>query len=98
MKVKIALFFSILFMSMIAAPTIITLIDSSQDVTIFLDLNEEEEESTVEETSKELKLYQTADLNLFFRKTQKIEIVIFHSKNYVSQYLKTTTPPPKFAI
>ncbi|WCC42331.1 hypothetical protein PJJ26_12990 [Tenacibaculum finnmarkense] len=71
MKVKIALFFSILFMSMIAAPTIITLIDSSQDVTIFLDLNEEEEESTVEETSKELKLYQTADLNLFFRKNSK---------------------------
>ncbi|MCD8406995.1 hypothetical protein LNI96_03575 [Tenacibaculum dicentrarchi] len=99
MKVKIAFFFSILFMSIIAVPTIITLIDSNQDITIFLDLNEEEEEeSSIEGASKELKLYQTTDLNLFFIKIKKIENVIFYSKNYISQFLKITTPPPRFFI
>ncbi|CAL2088265.1 hypothetical protein LNI98_03465 [Tenacibaculum dicentrarchi] len=99
MKVKIAIFFSILFMSIIAVPTIITLIDSNQDITIFLDLNEEEEEeSSIEGASKELKLYQTTDLNLFFIKIKKIENVIFYSKNYISQFLKITTPPPRFFV
>ncbi|MCD8414025.1 hypothetical protein LNI90_03520 [Tenacibaculum dicentrarchi] len=99
MKVKIAIFFSILFMSIIAVPTIITLIDSNQDITIFLDLNEEEEEeSSIEGASKELKLYQTTDLNLFSIKIKKIENVIFYSKNYISQFLKITTPPPRFFV
>ena len=54
LKVKIALFFSILFMSMIVAPTIITLIDQNQDISIFLNLTEEEEET---HAKKELKVY-----------------------------------------
>ncbi len=86
-------------MSIIAVPTIITLIDSNQDITIFLDLNEEEEEeNSIEGASKELKLYQTTDLNLFFIKIKKIENVIFYSKNYISQFLKITTPPPRFFV
>lgn len=86
-------------MSMIVAPTIIILIDINQDITIFLDLNDEEEENNVKETTyKELKLHQNSDLNIFFKNIKKKVNVIFHSKNYVSQYLKITTPPPEFVL
>ena len=82
---------------MIAAPTIITLVDKNQDTTIFLDINEEEEEeNNIKKTSKELKVLYSTDLSIFFRKTQKRLNVVFHSKNYVSEYIGITTPPPKF--
>ncbi|MEX6626948.1 hypothetical protein [Tenacibaculum salmonis] len=94
MKVKIALFFSILFMSLIVAPTIITLIDDNQDISYFFDLTEEEETNT-EEGLKELKIYSNFDVNIFFKKIQKRKNVIFYSKNYTSLYLKISTPPPE---
>ena len=82
---------------MIAAPTIITLVDKNQDTTIFLDINEEEEEeNNIKKTSKELKVLYSTDLSIFFRKTQKRLNVVFYSKNYVSEYIGITTPPPKF--
>ncbi len=83
---------------MIAAPTIITLVDKNQDTTIFIDINEEEEENNVKETSKELKVYSSFNFSLFFRKTQKREHVVFYLKDYVSEYLRITTPPPKFVL
>ncbi|WP_418644211.1 hypothetical protein [Tenacibaculum insulae] len=98
MKVKIALFFSILFMSMIVAPTIITLIDQDQDISIFLNLTEEEEENQAKKNTKEIKIYSATNSDIFFIKTQKIKNVIYLSKNYVSEFLKITTPPPEFAI
>ncbi|WBX73506.1 hypothetical protein PG913_11815 [Tenacibaculum pacificus] len=94
MKVKIALFFSILFMSLIVAPTIITLIDDNQDISYFFDLTEEEENNT-KEGLKELKIYSNIDVNIFFKKIKKRKNVIFNSKNYTSLYLKISTPPPE---
>lgn len=86
-------------MSMITAPTIITLVDENQDISIFLNLTEEEEEEKhSKETYKELKVYHNSDLNIFFRKIQKKKNVVFFSKNYVSEYLKITTPPPEFVL
>ncbi|WBX71449.1 hypothetical protein [Tenacibaculum retecalamus] len=98
MKVKIALFFFILFTSMIVAPTIITLIDQDQDISIFLNLTEEEEENQAKKNTKEIKIYSTTNSDIFFTKNQKIKNVIYLSKNYVSEFLKITTPPPEFAI
>lgn len=85
-------------MSMITAPTIITLVDENQDISIFLNLTEEEEEKHSKETYKELKVYHNSDLNIFFRKIQKKKNVVFFSKDYVSEYLKITTPPPEFVL
>ena len=43
MKSKIALFFTILFVGIIITPTVVSLVDKNQDLTIFLELTEEEE-------------------------------------------------------
>lgn len=83
-------------MSMIVAPTIITLIDKNQDTSIFLNVTEEEEENQAKKNTKEIKIYSAANSDIFFMKTQKIKNVIYLSKNYVSQFLKITTPPPEF--
>ena len=46
----------------------------------------------------EIKIYSTTNSDIFFTKNQKIKNVIYLSKNYVSEFLKITTPPPEFAI
>ena len=43
MRVVIALFFSLLFAIVLTAPTVISLTDETQELSIFLDLNDEEE-------------------------------------------------------
>ena len=97
MKANIALFFTLLFVGIIITPTVITLVDKNQDVTIFLEINEEEE-SKGQKALKNLdfKVY-TADFNtsIFFNNIQKKKNVRFNSKNYVSQHAKILTPPPE---
>ena len=97
MKANIALFFTILFVGIIITPTVITLVYKNQDVTIFLEINEEEE-SKGQKALKNLdfKVY-AADFNtsIFFNNIQKKKNVRFNSKNYVSQYAKILTPPPE---
>ena len=87
-----------MFLTIICAPTIITLVDKNQDISIFLNLNEEEEENHVKKNFKEIKLYPTSDLTIFFRKIQNKKNVRFTSKNYISLYPKILTPPPEFVL
>ncbi|MDC1464059.1 hypothetical protein N8387_00075 [Polaribacter sp.] len=102
MNARIAIFFSILFMSLLAAPTVITLTDASQDIAFFFDINEEEEENKGKEESKvdsKLKIYPTTFAASFLSShVQIIKNVRFLSKNYVSQTPKITTPPPEFVL
>ncbi|WP_299005592.1 hypothetical protein [uncultured Tenacibaculum sp.] len=96
MKSKVAIFFVVLFAGIIVAPTVITLVDKNQDITIFLSLSEEEE-NTKHVKVAELKAHPNKDYISFLYKTiQKKKNVRFQSKNYVSQYPKILTPPPEF--
>ena len=101
-NVKIAIFFSILFMSLLVAPTVITLTDTSQDIAFFFDINEEEEENKGKEESKvdsKLKIYSsTFSASFLSSHVQITKNVRFLSKNYVSQTPKITTPPPEFIL
>ncbi|MDP2540312.1 MULTISPECIES: hypothetical protein [Tenacibaculum] len=96
MKSKIAIFFFVLFAGIIVTPSIITLVDKDQDITIFLNLSEEEE-NTKHVKVAELKAHPNEDYTSFlYKKIQKKKNVSFLSKNYVSQYPKILTPPPEF--
>ncbi|TDQ28427.1 hypothetical protein [Tenacibaculum caenipelagi] len=98
MKSKAAIFFIVLFASIIVTPTVVTLMDKNQDLTIFLSLNEEEE-NTKEIKGLEMTIHPIENNNnssfLYYR-IQKKKNVRFQSKNYVSQYPKILTPPPEF--
>jgi hypothetical protein len=91
-----------LFVGLLAAPTVISLTDESQDIAFFLDINEEEEENKGKEESKvdsKLKVYPTNYASSFL--SSYIEItknVRFLSKNYASHFPNIITPPPKFVL
>lgn len=96
MKIKVATFFLLLFTSLIVAPTIISLVDNTQDITILLNLNEEEE-STGKVSLKDVKINTTTSNSFLFNRIQKKKNVRFTTKNYVSEYSKLDTPPPEFS-
>jgi|TARA_B110000259_G_scaffold12184_1_gene13077 hypothetical protein len=89
-------------MSLLVAPTVITLTDTSQDIAFFFDINEEEEENKGKEESKvdsKLKIYSsTFSASFLSSHVQITKNVRFLSKNYVSQTPKITTPPPEFIL
>ena len=98
MKIKVATFFLLLFTSLIVAPTIISLVDNTQDITILLNMNEEEE-NTGKVSLKDIKFkIHTTTINSFlFNRIQKKKNVRFTTKNYVSEYSKIDTPPPELS-
>ncbi|WP_072556629.1 hypothetical protein [Tenacibaculum todarodis] len=96
MKIKVATFFLLLFTSLIVAPTIISLVDNTQDITILLNLNEEEE-STGKVSLKDVKINTTTSNSFLFNRIQKKKNVRFTTKNYVSEYPKLDTPPPELS-
>ncbi|QTE21458.1 hypothetical protein [Polaribacter cellanae] len=95
MKVRIALFFTFLFLGIIAAPTIIILMDKNQDISVFLALDEEEE-TTGCSTSEGLKVYAPFNTTLFLREIiQKKENLAYNTTNYISQYPIILIQPPE---
>jgi hypothetical protein len=102
LKTRIAIFFSILFLSLLVAPSIISLNEDSIDISFFLDINEEEEENKGKEESKvdsKLKIYPTTFAASFLSSNIQItKNIRFLSKNYVSRTPKIATPPPKFVL
>ncbi|ARV07137.1 hypothetical protein BTO04_10755 [Polaribacter sp. SA4-10] len=97
MKVKIALFFTLLFSTLIITPTVISLVDDTPNIAFFLDINEEEENKGKESAKDlEIKIHTTDHFNDFIiNGIQKKKNVSFKSTNYTSEYPKNTTPPPK---
>jgi len=97
LNVIIALFFTLLFSFLLITPTVISLIDDTQDIAFFLDINEEEENKG-KGAAKDLKIkiHATENFcNLLLIGIQKKKNVRFQSKNYLSEYPKKTTPPPE---
>lgn len=97
MKVKIALIFVFLFSILLITPTVISLIDNTQDIALFIDVNEEEENLSTK-IFKEVKISTNLDSVIPFISILKKINVSFTSKEYTSLFQKITTPPPKFAL
>jgi hypothetical protein len=94
-KNRIAVFFAILFMVIVSAPTILVSIDDSVDISCFYGIGEEEEES------KNLKL-------LFDNNFEQIEellavksnalVIGYTFKTYLKPQLNLIVPPPEFIL
>lgn len=98
MKIRIAIFFSLLFVSLLVAPTIISLTDYSKDIALLLDNNEEEENNGKEESilDTEFKIHSSVFITSILNSELSInKNICFFTKNYNSANLKITTPPPK---
>ena len=92
LKRNISIFFTVLFMAIITAPSIIMVLDDSVDISVFYSLSEEEEENNnlkivyseneehIDSLSNSLK---NNNLGYFF-------------KNYSKPNLNLISPPPDF--
>lgn len=98
MRIKIAFFFTLLFSILLITPVVTSLVDDSQDIAFFFDINEEEENKGKEVPKDlEIKTYPTEYFGSFLLNgIQKKKNVRFKFKKYTSEYPKNTTPPPEF--
>lgn len=94
-KYRAAIFFTILFMAIISAPTIITSFNDSVDMSCFFGIGEEEEES------ENVKLLFENNLELsedhFVIKTRD-NLIGFTFKTYQIPHLNLISPPPEFIL
>lgn len=93
-KNKIAVFFSIVFLTFIIAPTVITMVDSSVDISFIY--SNSEEESGNQKGEKEKNFLSPLKISEFvFLSTKKVSALTHTSKNYTKPYLNMVFPPPE---
>ncbi len=97
MKSAVAIFFTVLFMVVNSAPSIIIAIDDSVDISIFSDFPKNEEEKKDIESEKTLEVFfvensnETESLPLF----KDLEDTKYRFKNYPKPHLNLISPPPE---
>lgn len=92
LRQNIAIFFTILFMGIISAPSLITTMDDSIDVTCFYGVNEEEENEGLK------LLFEIASQNHegSFLDSKNANRVAYILKTYARPHLNQIFPPPEF--
>jgi hypothetical protein len=87
-----------LFLAFISAPTIIHVLDDSQDVSIFYSFSEEEEKG--HETFKNIEFLSSEFNNgdIIFSAPLKSNTTGYHYKTYPKPHLNLISPPPEFYI
>ena len=94
-KNRIAVFFTILFMVVVSAPTILVSIDDSVDISSFYGIGEEEEES------KNLKLLfdnNFEQTEVFLMVKSNAHVIGYTFKTYPKPQLNLIVPPPDFIL
>jgi hypothetical protein len=91
-KNKIAIFFTIFFMAIVAAPSLIMSIDESIDMTCFYGENEEEEK----EGFKLLYEFTSQHDEDSVVNNSNSTIIGYTFKNYPKPHLNLILPPPEF--
>lgn len=90
-KYRAAIFFTIILMALISAPSIILSIDNSCDVTSFYSMAEEEENNNV----KLLFDNPFEDSEDIFDGLKKRNVIGYAFKNYPKPHLNLISPPPE---
>ncbi|WGD35948.1 hypothetical protein [Olleya sp. YS] len=90
-KKPISIFFTILFLGIITAPSIIIAMDDSVDISVFYSLSEEEEEI------KNIKLISSfEDLECDFSEFSNYDLYLgYYYKTYPKPHLNIISPPPE---
>ena len=94
----IALFFSVLFMAMLSAPSIIIAIDNSADVSLFYSLTEEEEKEGKENKNIEVLLSEIKTYERNIQTSDYQRNLGYYCKKYSNPHLNLVSPPPDFQL
>ena len=98
-KKLISISFVLLFVTTIALPTIITLVDDSAEISFYNDFSEEEEEKG-NEKNNEFELFQSEleqNITIVFTEKKQTEVT-YRFKTYAKPHLNLISPPPDFTI
>ena len=95
-KQLVTYFFLFIFTLFIAAPTVISVVEKSYDVSIFFSVTEEE--NKVNETVKvfELKLNDSDKFHFAFLDFEKEKTYASYLKTYAASTIECISPPPEF--
>ncbi|SFZ90447.1 hypothetical protein SAMN05428642_101941 [Flaviramulus basaltis] len=92
-KKTIAIFFNILLLALISAPSIIIAIDDSIDISMFYSVTEEEETSKIKLQSPDSFSESECIISCI-----DIEDVEYYFKKYPKPHLNLISPPPELHI
>ena len=93
-----SVFLSLIFLALLAAPTLISLVDDTIDISVFYSTSEEEEKGS--ETSKtfEIVFNRITGNDAAFLFTNSINHPGYYFKKYPKPHLNLISPPPEFHI
>lgn len=97
-KKGLSVLFSVIFLLFIAAPTIITIVDDSIDVSIFYTSSEEEEKGLEKSKDTEVLFLKNIDNDFIFDSKKVVNKIGYYSKNYPKPHLNLISPPPELHI
>ncbi|AUC74542.1 MULTISPECIES: hypothetical protein [unclassified Olleya] len=91
----VSILFTVLFLALITAPSIIVVMDDSVDVSVFYSLSEEEEE---EQTNLNLSFVLENLEDGFVETSKKTDNLGYYFKNYPKPHQNLLFPPPEFIL
>ena len=94
----ISICLSVMFLGFLAAPTVITLVDNSVDISFFYASSEEEEKGSEKNKEKELLFFELSNTDLDFVLYEAENNLRYYFKNYPKPHLNLISPPPEFNI
>ncbi|XCF06645.1 hypothetical protein ABI125_02015 [Tamlana crocina] len=98
LKQIVSICFTTLFVLFLMAPTVVSLLDDSVDVSVFYTTSEEEEKGAKKISEKELLCHEMGETNLnVFLGDNELDLE-YYQKKYPNPHLKLNSPPPKFHI
>lgn len=91
----ISIFFSVVFVFLITAPTVLTLIDENADIALFFEYSEEEEKG--KETNKKIEIFfsDVPILNADHQMNTETSVMCYLIKSYNTPHLNLILPPPE---
>jgi len=94
----VSIFFSIILLVSLSAPTIIYIVDDSVDISMFLSSNDEEEKESENDKEKEVFFvaYNFNEAN--FTSSNVENNLVYFFKKYTKPQLNLISPPPQYHI
>lgn len=91
----ISIFFSVVFIFLMTAPTVLTIIDKNADIALFFEYSEEEEKG--KETNKKIEIFfsDVPVLNSDHQTSSETSVLCYIIKSYNTPHLNLILPPPE---
>ncbi len=91
----ISIFFSIVFIFLITAPTVLTIIDKNANIELFFEYSEEEEKG--KETNKKIEIFfsDVPVMHSDHQTSSETSVLRYIIKSYNTPHLNLILPPPE---